>query len=66
MIGSISGSTARLDFNPTDATELPESMVKARLQIAAIKTEQEMMAMQGRELARLMEPSKGMILDARA
>ena len=66
MIGSIPGSAGRIDFNPTDATDLPESMVKARLQVAALKTEQDMMAMQGRELARLMEPSKGTMVDARA
>ena len=46
--------------------DLPQATVKARLQVAALKTEQEMRRMQGAELARLIEPNKGTQIDARA
>jgi hypothetical protein len=62
----ISGVSTRIDFNPSSAAELPEAMVKARFQVAALKTEQDMMAMQMSELARLIEPHKGQHIDARA
>jgi hypothetical protein len=66
MISGISGATTSIDFSPTDITDLPAATVKAHFQIAALKTEQDMMMMQGQELARLMEPHKGANLDARA
>jgi hypothetical protein len=62
----ISGVHTRIEFNPTSPVELPEAMVKARLQIAALKTEQDMMALQMTELARLIEPHKGQHLDTHA
>jgi hypothetical protein len=63
VVGNVS---ATVDFNPTDITELPAAALKARVQIAAIKTQQEMDLLQVRELSRLMEPHKGANLDARA
>lgn len=62
----ISGISSSIDFNPSSPAELPEAMVKARFQVAALKTEQDMMAMQMTELARLVEPHKGQHIDTRA
>lgn len=58
-MGSIGGVTSRIDFNPSDIAELPAARVKAEFQVAALKTQQDMQLMQGRELARVMEPNKG-------
>lgn len=66
MIGSVSGTSGRIDINPTDAADLPVAGVQARLAVAALKAEQDIMRLQGQELARLIEPQKGVHLDARA
>lgn len=63
MIGPVN---ARIDFNPADPVDLPQAAVTARLQIAALKTQQEIAALQMQELARLLEPHKGSAIDARA
>jgi hypothetical protein len=65
-MAGISGVSTRIDFNPTDPIDLPQATVQARFQIAALKTEQDMLLLQSRELARLMEPHKGGSVDARA
>lgn len=66
MVGSVSGASGRIDINPTDVTDLPAAGVQARLAVAALKAEQDIMRLQGQELARLIEPQKGTHLDARA
>jgi hypothetical protein len=66
MIGGVSGIGGQIEFNPTDLTDLPEATVKARFQVAALKAEQDILRMQGDEMARLIEPNKGTVLDARA
>jgi hypothetical protein len=66
MINGVGGASSRIEFNPTSALDLPQAAVKARIQIAVLKSEQDMMLMQGRELARLIEPHKGGNVDARA
>lgn len=65
MINGVRGGTAEM-FNPRDVADLPQAAVQARLQIAVLKTEQDMMRLQGAELARLIEPHKGGSVDARA
>lgn len=52
-----------ISYNPGDAVDLPVAQVKARMQVAALKTQQDMVLMQGRDLARLMEPDKGALVD---
>ncbi len=62
----ISAPSPRIDVDPADIVDLPAALVQARLQVAALKTQQDVMAMQGRELARLMEPHKGNFVDTYA
>lgn len=66
MVGGVSMAASRIDFNPTDPTDIPAATVQAKLQVAALKSQQDIMRMQGEELARLIEPNKGTNIDARA
>jgi len=66
MVGGVGSASPLIEFNPSDPEDLTEATVKARLQIAAIKTEQDMQMLQMRELTRLIEPHKGGNIDTRA
>jgi hypothetical protein len=59
-------SAPTIDFNLSDITEMASAQIQARFQIAALRTQQDMQIMQGRELARLMEPHKGQNIDTYA
>lgn len=63
MIGGIGGP---INFNPTDATEIPAASVQARLQVAALKSEQDMMRTEGATLAQMIDPNKGANVDTYA
>jgi hypothetical protein len=58
-MSGISCASSRIDFSPSDVSDIPAARIKAEFQVAALKTQQDMQLMQGRELARLMEPHKG-------
>ncbi len=66
MVSLLPATARGIDYNPRDVADLSAVQVKAQLQVAAIKTELDVMELQGRELARLMEPHKGQFVDARA
>ncbi|MFN8556124.1 MAG: hypothetical protein U0531_01800 [Dehalococcoidia bacterium] len=66
MIGPLGGLASHMDYNPTNTAELAEAGVKARLQIAALKTEQDVMRTQAEALLSLFEPTKGVNIDTRA
>lgn len=55
-----------ITYEPSDLADLPAAQVKTRMQVAALKTQQDMLLMQSRELARMMEPHKGAVVDAYA
>lgn len=65
MISPLS-SARPVTCNPTDIADIPVAVVTARMQVAAIKAEQDIMRLQGEELARLIEPNKGTQVDLRA
>jgi len=62
----VSGGPGALDLPVTDPIDLPAAVVWARLQVTALKARQEALALQARELARLIEPHKGTVIDRRA
>lgn len=65
-VGSISGASSPVDFNPTDVADIAPAAAASELQVAVLKNQQDMMRVQGQELARLIEPNKGQHLDAYA
>ncbi len=65
-MNGIGSASSAIDFNPRDPLDLPLDAAKAKLQIAAIKTSQDVMSLEASELARIAEPEKGNNVDARA
>lgn len=52
-----------ISYEPSDVVDLPAAQVQARMQVAALKNQQDMLLMQGQEMARMMEPHKGTLVD---
>lgn len=65
MIRGIGGA-GPIAFNPTDVTDIPQAAVQARIQVAALKSQQEMMRIEGDALAQMIDPNKGTRVDAYA
>lgn len=65
MVSMLPATSRSIDYSPRDVVDLSAAQVKAQLQVAALRTELDVMEMQGRELARLMEPHKGQYVDVR-
>jgi hypothetical protein len=65
MVSGVSGSSP-IDFTPTDAADIPAASAQAKVQVAVLKNQQDMMRLEGQTIARMLEPNKGANLDAYA
>ncbi len=65
MVSLLPASARSIEYSPRDITDLSSAQVKAQLQVAVLKTKLDVMELQRRELARLLEPHKGQHVDVR-